>query len=72
MARGRTSLVDSRGGTVFGTALWLFGDEIAVPLSGLQAGPTAVSGPQHLNRWGAHLIYGMATSLGTQLLHRLP
>ena len=62
---------DLKGGLLFGTALWLYGDEAIVPLLGLQSGPTAVSPIQHANRLGAHLAYGAATALATQTLRRI-
>lgn len=55
----------------FSTGLWLFGDELVVPLLGLQAGPTAAPPIQHVNRLGAHLAYGLGTALTKQLLDEL-
>jgi hypothetical protein len=68
---GRGPGLDLRGGALFGANLWLFGDEVMVPLLGLQSGPAAVSGTQHINRLGAHLAYGASTAAATQLLKRL-
>jgi hypothetical protein len=62
---------DLSGGIGQGTLLWALGDELAVPLLGLQSGPTAVPPVQHANRLGAHLFYGVATAATTQLLRRL-
>lgn len=62
---------DLRGGLLFGAALWFFGDEMMVPLLGLQKGPTAANGPQHFNRLGMHLAYGIGTAAATQALNRL-
>ena len=69
----RTKLpgADVLGGLLFGLALWLFGDETAVPALGLQEGPTAVSPAQHVNRLGAHLAYGLGTAATAQLLRRV-
>jgi hypothetical protein len=58
-------------GLAFATGLWLFGDELVVPLLGLQAGPTAASPAQHANRLGAHLAYGLGTALTAWLLDEL-
>lgn len=69
--RGEAGWPDVAGGIAFATALWLFGDEMVVPMLGLQTGPTAVTPTQHLNRWGAHLFYGTATAAATQTLRRL-
>lgn len=63
--------LDVAGGASFGLGLWLLGDEVAVPMLGLQGGPTSVSPTTHINRLGAHLVYGVATAVTTQLLHRI-
>ena len=63
--------LDLRGGATHGVGLWLMGDEVTVPMLGLQEGPTAVSPVSHINRLGAHLAYGLATAATTQLLRRL-
>lgn len=57
-------------GPAYAAGLWLFGDELAVPVLGLQGGPTAVSPVQHGNRLGAHLAYGLAMGVVTSLLRR--
>lgn len=62
---------DLSGGVGHGTLLWAAGDELAVPLLGLQSGPTAAPPLQHANRLGAHLFYGVATAGTTQLLRKL-
>jgi hypothetical protein len=59
------------GGLLFGTGLWLLGDEIAVPLLGLQPGPSSVTFNQHLERLGAHWAYGLGTAITTQALRRI-
>lgn len=58
-------------GALFGTMVWLFGDEITMPITGLQAGPTAVSPVQHLNRWGSHIAYGVGTAVTAAVLFKL-
>jgi len=58
-------------GLGYGTALWLFGDELAVPLLGLAKGPTAVSTRTHAEALGAHLVYGLATATATKALRRV-
>lgn len=63
--------LDWRGGAAHAIGLWLMGDETAVPMLGLQQGPTAVSPASHLNRLGAHLAYGLATAAAAQILRRL-
>jgi hypothetical protein len=68
--RGTTAIPDLRGGFAFGTALWII-DELGTPLLGLAKGPTAYSLRRHVHGWGIHLVYGMANSTTTQVLHRL-
>ncbi len=58
-------------GLVFGTALWLLGDELAVPLLGLSQGATAYPPAQHANRLGAHLAYGLALAAVTRTAQAL-
>lgn len=58
-------------GALFGTGLWLLGDELAVPLLGLQDGPGAAPPSTHVNRLALHLAYGITTAATTQLLKRM-
>jgi hypothetical protein len=69
--RVRASVPDAEGGAAVGTTLWLLGDELAMPLVGLTEGPTAYSPLLHLHAFGAHIAYGVATSLATQMLYRI-
>lgn len=62
---------DLVAGLGYGTALWVVGDEIMVPLLGLSEGPTAHSIPEHAKGLGAHLAYGAATAGATQALKRV-
>lgn len=62
--------VDLAGGLLFGAAVWLAADELAVPLLGLSRGPTAHDPAEHLQGLGAHLVYGAATSIAAQALSR--
>ena len=68
--RGGVKFPDLVGGLSFATGLWLFGDELVVPLLGLQPGPAAASLVQHFNRLAAHLLYGAGLSVTTQGLYR--
>lgn len=63
--------LDVPGGLTYGTALWLFGDELMVPLLGLSQGATAYPLAQHVHRWGAHLTYGLALATTVQAGHIL-
>jgi hypothetical protein len=62
---------DLLAGPVFGTTIWLLGDEGAVSLLGLADGPTKYPLSQHLHRWAAHVAYGTATAAATTALRRL-
>ena len=64
---GRTHRV-VRDGLLFGSGLWLLGDELAVPLLGLGDKPTAYHPTLHLQMLLAHLGFGVATAGATQLL----
>jgi hypothetical protein len=69
--QGRINGLDLKGGLLYGLAIWLFKDEAIFPLLGLMPGPTASRPVDHLNRLGAHLFYGGATSISTQVFFRL-
>lgn len=69
--QGEDPAGDIDGGATLGTALWLLGDETFVALTGLADGPTAYPPQLHAHSLGAHLAYGIATSLATQFLYRL-
>lgn len=62
---------DMDGGAAYALGLELIGDELIVPLLGLQEGPGAVSAEQWANRVGAHLTYGITTAAATQALRRI-
>ena len=51
------------GGTLFGTALWLAADEIAVPAFKLAPPPQETPLPKHATYWAAHAVYGATTEL---------
>ncbi len=69
--RPAADVPDLVAGLGYGTALWVLGDEIMVPLLGLSAGPTAHSIPDHAKALGAHLAFGAATATATQALRRV-
>ncbi|MFW6097761.1 MAG: hypothetical protein ACOC9Z_06780 [Chloroflexota bacterium] len=69
--RTKAPVVDVEGSLGLATGLWLFGDELTGPLLGLSPGPTAYPPQMHLHTWGAHVAYGVASALATQLLYRL-
>ena len=61
---------DVGAGLGYGVALWLVGDELAVPLLGLAAGPTAHAPRVHVQALGAHVVYGLATGAAMRALQR--
>jgi len=65
--RGRTRHF-VRDGLLFGAGLWLFGDEIAVPLLGLADKPTAYPAIRHAQALAQHLGFGVATAATTRAL----
>ncbi len=71
LLRDRRAHLDWAGGLAFGAALWVLGDEIAVPLLGLAEGPKAYPKSLHAETLGAHLVYGITTAAATQLLERV-
>jgi hypothetical protein len=71
-ARERHTLTRALGtGALFGAGLWLIGDELVVPLLGLQDKPTEYSASRHAQALAAHLGFGLATGATTQILGRL-
>lgn len=69
--RGNADAPDWEGGIAFGAGLWLLGDEVVVPILGLQDGPTAYAPETHLNRALIHLVYGVTTAVTTHVLKEL-
>jgi hypothetical protein len=59
-----------RNGALFGAALWLFGDELAVPLLGLADKPTAYHPTRHAQSLLQHLGFGVATVAAHRALAR--
>lgn len=47
-------------GTIFGTLLFAFADEIAVPLAGFSAKPSQYPVSSHLRALASHVVYGAA------------
>jgi hypothetical protein len=57
-----------RDGLAFGASLWLFGDELAVPLLGLSDKPSAYPPISHATSLAQHLGFGIATAAATRTL----
>ena len=58
-------------GLPFGFALWLLGDEIAVPALGLAKPPTEYSPDVHADALAAHFMYGATTDVLRRLLRHV-
>jgi uncharacterized protein DUF1440 len=57
LASARTSAIRKGTGTLFGGALWLVGDELAVTLSGI-SDPRSKTPLSHVSALFAHLLFG--------------
>jgi putative membrane protein len=58
-------------GLPFGAALWLVGDEIAVPALGLSKSPREYPASTHLQSLVAHFVYGMTTEAVRRVMRRV-
>jgi len=58
-------------GLPYGFALWMLGDEIAVPALGLSKGPTDYPVGVHADALSAHLMYGMTTDALRRVLRHV-
>lgn len=58
-------------GMPFGFALWLLGDEIAVPALGLGKQPTEYSPEVHADALAAHFMYGATTDVLRRFLRHV-
>lgn len=58
-------------GLPFGFALWVLGDEIAVPALGLGKSPTEYPPDVHADALAAHFMYGATTDLGRRVLRHI-
>jgi putative membrane protein len=58
------------GGSLFGTALWLVADEIAVPKLGLSKPPSAYPASQHGQALASHLVYAWTSNAVKKLVLR--
>jgi hypothetical protein len=56
-------------GTAFGTAVWIAGDEIAMPLIGWSH-PNRLPLEAHLQSFTAHLVFGFTTEIARRLIRR--
>ena len=58
-------------GLPFGFALWLLGDEIAVPALGLAKPPTEYPPQMHADALAAHLMYGLTNDVLRRILRHV-
>jgi uncharacterized membrane protein YagU involved in acid resistance len=58
-------------GTAFGTLLFLSADEVAVPALQLAPAPVAGPGPDRLQHWAAHVVYGGSLELVRRIVRRI-
>lgn len=58
-------------GLAYGAALWLIGDELAVPALGLSAPVTEYPASVHGKSFGVHLVFGLTTAAGVRALDAL-
>ena len=71
---GLTEIFPSAGmgfGLPFGAALWLLGDEIAVPALGLGKGASEVPADKHADALASHFCYGITTDLMRRVLRHI-
>lgn len=57
-------------GTIFGTLLFAFADEVAVPLAGFSAKPSKSPVSSHVQALASHLVYGAAAEAVRSTLTR--
>ena len=71
---GLTELVPAVGiglGIPYATALWLFGDEIAVPALGLGKPPAATTPEEHATALSSHFVYGVTLDVARRVLRHI-
>ena len=64
-------IVSAGMGLPFGGALWLLGDEIAVPALGLAKPPTEYPAEVHADALAAHFMYGVTTDVLRRVLRHV-
>ncbi|HKW77192.1 MAG TPA: DUF1440 domain-containing protein [Terriglobales bacterium] len=63
--------VRARAGAAFGTAFFLLGEELAVPILGLSAKPWQIPAESHAVGFLAHLVYGITTEISRHACRQL-
>ena len=64
-------VVSAGMGLPFGAALWLMGDEVAVPALGLAKPPTEYPPEVHADALAGHLMYGLTTDVLRRVLRHV-
>jgi putative membrane protein len=67
---GRKTLTPLLSGSGFGTALFLGGDEWAVPARGLSQSPKKAPVSSHIYGWASHLVYGLTLEMVRKTVRR--
>ena len=67
VSAARWSPIKAGYGTLFGTGVWFFGDELPISLSGI-SNPSARGIRSHASAFAAHLLFGAATELTRRAL----
>lgn len=67
----KTSRVSVAAGVPWGVALWIAGDEIAVPALKLSRPPTEHPISVHVSAFAAHVVYGLCTDVIRRSLLRI-
>ncbi|MDB5299570.1 MAG: hypothetical protein JWO87_1233 [Phycisphaerales bacterium] len=65
-----TPAITACTGTLYGTALWLLGDEIAVPLLKLSKPPMKYPVSIHISALTSHLVYGLTAEAVRRTVRR--
>jgi hypothetical protein len=63
--------VETGFGTAYGTALWLIGDEIAIPALGMGKPPAQTAPSEHGKALAAHVVYGLTLEGVRRLVRRM-
>jgi hypothetical protein len=63
-------VVAKGSGTAFASAVWLTGDEMAVPALGLSGPPNQYPLSAHANALGSHLVFGATTDVVRRAIRR--
>jgi putative membrane protein len=70
LAERRLTRIGALAGVPYGTALWLFSDETAVPLLRLSKGPKQYPVSSHAMALASHVVYATTTDLVRRLVRR--